>query len=175
MDLVNLDDVTREHMRAEAERDLAEGTIYLSDRLTATGAAEWPDLLLEAIDAGNADRLTATLNRNGRLNSHEIYIRKGVARSRSVPVTAAETLAEGEYNRFYIRGVCARALAEGAEIEVYRAKSVMRPRPESAARIGVRLDPSALLEDLRAHTHIDSALGVPSGPNSGLSIRLVTS
>jgi hypothetical protein len=42
-----------------------------------------------------------------------------------VPVTAADTLAEGEFNRFYLRGLCRRASAANmAEIEVYRAKEV---------------------------------------------------
>jgi hypothetical protein len=173
MDLTNLDETTREHMRAEVARDLAAGRLFLSDRLSPSGAAEWSDLLLEAIDAGDSASLAAVLNRNGRLTSHEMYVKNGVARSRRVPITAAETLAEGEFNRFYIRAVCARAIGEGlSEVVVYRAKAVMRPRPASTARIGVRLDPVALLEDLRIHTHVDPALGVPAGPNSGLSVQL---
>lgn len=174
VNLVNLDETTRQHMLAEVEGDLAAGHLYISDRLSPAGAIEWSDLLLEAIDAGDSDSLATQLNRNGRLNTHENYVRNGVLRTKKVPWTAAETLAEGEFNRFYIRGVCARSIAESlGEVEVYRAKFVMHPRPESTARTGIRLDPLALLEDLRTHTHVDTALGVPAGPNSGLSVRLL--
>ena len=57
-------------------------------------------------------------------------------------------------------------------VEVYRAKTVAEPRPESMAMIGARLGPDALLMDLRANVGVDTALGLPPGPNSGLSGRL---
>jgi hypothetical protein len=58
-------------------------------------------------------------------------------------------------------------------VEVYRAKPVQDPRPRSRQIIGTRIDAQRLLGDLRAHPGgIDSALGVPAGPNSGLSVRL---
>jgi hypothetical protein len=174
MNLTNLDALTRNYMRTEAEADIAADRLYVSDRLSPGGAAEWPDLLLEAIEAGDAGTFAGLLNRNGRLNTHETYVRKGVLRTKRVPYTAAETLAEGEFNRFYIRGVCARAIADSIdEVEVYRAKLVMHPRSESLARVGLRLAPTALLADLRVHTHVDTVLGVPAGPNSGLSVRLI--
>ncbi len=82
-------------------------------------------------------------------------------------------LAEGEFNRFYIRAVCARAVADGISgVVVYRAKSVEHARSESERKIGQTVDPSAVLNDLRAHPGVDTALGLPPGPNSGLSIAL---
>lgn len=40
-----------------------------------------------------------------------------------VPVTAPETLSEGEFNRFYARGLCRVAISLGiAAVQVYRAK-----------------------------------------------------
>ncbi len=90
-----------------------------------------------------------------------------------VPRNAHETLAEGEFNRFYIRGLCRRAIDEGlSALEVYRAKEVRDPRPESQNMIGKSLDPSQLLNDLRTQIGIDTVLGLPSGPNSGLSARI---
>lgn len=172
MNLVDLDAETRVHMRAEVQRDLDAGTLYISDRLNVQGVSEWPDLLFDAVDSGDTATLMGQLSR--RLKTQEPYVRSGVTRFRAVPHTAAETLAEGEFNRFYIRAICARAVAEGsAAVEVYRAKAVRNPRPESTARIGVLMDPQALLDDLRQNNHIDTALGVPAGPNSGLSVRLI--
>ena len=90
----------------------------------------------------------------------------------AVPSDAHTTLAEGEFNRFYLRAICLKALEIGAEIEVYRAKSVRNPRPESEAMIGKRLDPNELLQDLRENIGVDTALGLPQGPNSGLSGKI---
>ena len=93
--------------------------------------------------------------------------------SRKVPVNAADTLAEGEFNRFYLRGLCRRALENGEkELVIYRAKPVSQPRRESERKLGTTVDAEALLRDLREHLGVDSALGLPPGPNSGLSAKL---
>ncbi|MCL4265318.1 MAG: hypothetical protein KJ069_19035 [Anaerolineae bacterium] len=34
------------------------------------------------------------------------------------------------------------------------------------------VDPAALLADLREHTGEDTELGIPGGPNSGISVHL---
>ena len=87
---------------------------------------------------------------------------------------AAEVLAESEFNRYYIRGLARRAIEDDIpELVVYRAKSARNPRPESEARVEMALSPKELLDDLRAHPGDElPALGIPSGPNSGLSVRL---
>jgi len=83
-------------------------------------------------------------------------------------------LAESEFNRYYIRALARRAIEDGIpELVIYRAKPVSNPRPESEARIETSLLPEDLLEDLRSHPGDEPpVLGVPSGPNSGLSVRL---
>jgi hypothetical protein len=81
-------------------------------------------------------------------------------------------LAQGEFNRYYIRGVCRRALEAGIlDVEVYRARLVAAPRPDSEALIGRRLDAEQLIADLRTHMGVDTALGL-GRPNSGLSVCL---
>ena len=68
---------------------------------------------------------------------------------------------------------CLRAIEERLDkVVVYRAKEVERPRSESVLMIGKKLNPSAVLEDLRTHTGVDTALGIPPGPGSGLSLKL---
>jgi hypothetical protein len=82
-------------------------------------------------------------------------------------------LAEGEFNRFYIRALCMSAMEDGVtELVVYRAKAVQSARSESERKIGQAVSPGALLNDLRARPGVDTALGLPAGPNSGLSVRL---
>ena len=55
---------------------------------------------------------------------------------------------------------------------VYRAKEVVNPRAESVALIGKSLLAKQLLDDLRSNIGTDAALGLPPGPNSGLSVKL---
>lgn len=132
-------------------------------------------LLREAICKHADDWLAAELRRRGYFKTHEERrnSRTGSVSQVRVPVTAADTLAEGEFNRFYIRGVCRRAINEGiAEVVIYRAKEVEQPRPESEARRGQHLPAEAVLNDLRNSPGVDTALGLPSGPNSGLSVHL---
>jgi hypothetical protein len=90
-----------------------------------------------------------------------------------VPITAAETLGEGEFNRFYIRALCVHAINDGIKtLIVYRAKVVANARVESEMKIDTGVDPVRLLGDLRNNPGVDTALGLPAGPNSGLSVRL---
>lgn len=175
MNLTNLDDVTRRHMRAEIELDIDGDGLYQSPRLSPRGVDDYPALLLEAAKHGTPDSFAEVLTHGGRLKTHETATRKdGTTYSKKVPRNAHETLAEGEFNRFYIRGVCLRALEAGEQyVRIYRAKQVANPRAESEAKIGTLIDANALLRDLRASPGVEPALGLPPGPNSGLSVQLV--
>ena len=170
----NLDEHTREFMLKELEMDIEKGILYISSRLNSAGQSKWPELLKEAIMNHDDDWLADQLKTKGYMKLHEHRrSRSGKITVVRVPVTAAETLAEGEFNRYYARGLCARAIAEGiSEVVVYRGKQVKQPRPESEAMIGKRINAKALLEDLRKSQGVEPALGIPRGPNSGLTICL---
>jgi hypothetical protein len=172
--LENLDDQTRKYMLEEIESDIASPQrLFMSSRLSSNGHNDYPSLLKQAVESHDDEWLANQLQQNGRLNAMEQRKTKSGFTNAKVPYNANEMLAEGEFNRFYIRGLCKRALDEGiAELVVYRAKQVSNPRPESQAKIGARINAQSLLNDLRAHQGIDTALGLPSGPNSGLSVKL---
>ncbi len=175
MHLVNLDAATRRHMLDEINGDIQGNAFYMSPRLSERGRRDYPGLLLEAAEGGDVASLAAALSAGGRLNATETATRKGKTYAKRVPSDAHITLAEGEFNRFYARGLCARALEEDiTQVIVYRAKGVAHPRPESEAKIGAAVDAAVLLADLRNNIGIDPALGIPAGPNSGLSVRLPT-
>ncbi|MGB9122492.1 MAG: hypothetical protein WCE73_17885 [Candidatus Angelobacter sp.] len=174
LNLENLDSTTRPEMIKELDADIAVGRLYLSPRLTDSGRNDYPVLLREAIISGNDSSLAAELGTLGRLKTHEAYTTKTGTKTRKVPINAPEMLAEGEFNRFYLRALCIRAQADPElRIQVYRAKSVENPRPESEALISNTVPSASLLEDLRLNIGLDTALGLPPGPNSGLSARLV--
>lgn len=170
----NLDARTRTLMLAEIERDISSGTLFLSDNLSLQGRTDYPDLLRAAAREGTDASLAEQIR--GRLNSHEKPRRLKAGELSKPPVMRAnahEMLAEGEFNRFFIRAICARAIEDGIPgVVVYRAKNVEHARLESEQKIGQMVEPNALLSDLRAHPGVDTALGLPSGPNSGLSVAL---
>ena len=170
----NLDEKTREFMLKELEMDIEQRKIYLSSRLNALGQSNWANLLKEAIAHHNDDWLANQLKVMGYMNTHETRKTKtGKVINAKVPVNASETLAEGEFNRYYARGLCVRAIAEGIdEVVVYRGKEVQNPRIESQNKIGQRVNAKNLLEDLRRSSGVEPALGIPPGPNSGLTICL---
>ncbi len=174
LQLANLDQPTRRYMLDELDRDLSEGRLYLSPRLTSDGHQVWPALVREAIRGGSDSSLAARLRSEELMNAtEERRAPKGGITVARVPENAPDTLAEGEFNRFYVRGLCRRAIDAGVtELEIYRAKEVVRPRPESEVKIGGRVDPQQLLQDLRTSQGVEPALGLPPGPNSGLSVRL---
>jgi len=169
-----LDEQTRHFMMKEMEFDLSNGTLYISTRLNEIGVRDYPLLLKEAIQNYDDSWLAGELRRMGLMKPFEQRRRpKGGFTTAQVPVTAPDTLAEGEFNRFYARGLCARAIEdEVQEVEVYRGKQVSRPRPESEAMIGKRIPAKDLLTDLRQSQGVEPALGLPPGPNSGLTVRL---
>jgi hypothetical protein len=170
---MNLDARTRKFMSQEIELDCKNSVLYKSPRLNANGENAWEPTLKEAARAHDDSWLGLELRKQGCLRSQEARIMRGRETFCRVPMNAHETLSEGEFNRFYCRGLCARAIEEGVpEVIAYRAKEVENPRPESEAVIGKTFDPKELLEDLRRSQGVEPALGIPRGPNSGISIKL---
>lgn len=188
MELVDLDCVRRE-MLEEFGHDVMAENLYRSPRLTEEGWPVYRELLLQAILENDGTWLAEQIRRLGLLRKYETRRRDrpprtlaGPARTigrdtirSKVPDSAADTLAHGQFNHYYMRGVCRRAIATGQKrVKVYRARKVSQPRRESQRRLGWELNAEELLEDLRAHPEEGNRLRVPGGPNSGLSIRLLS-
>ena len=172
--LVNLDGKTRSYMLGELDLDVSNKKLYMSSRLSTIGQHDYEGLLREAIKSYDDVWLADRLRENRLLNPTEKRRKpSGGISIVKVRVDAPDMLAEGEFNRFYARGLCLRAIADGIrELVIYRAKEVRNPRAESEQMIGSRIDAKALLEDLRKSIGIEPALGLPPGPNSGLSVKL---
>jgi hypothetical protein len=170
----DLDQITRQHMTAEIKKDIAADKLYLSNKLTHSGQESWFGLLLDAALCGSDDSLAALLQDRGLLNRCELKKKpKGGYSITQVSEIAHITLAESEFNRFYVRGLCCRAIAEGIpRLEVYRAKEVDVPSDQCSEKIGLLMDPEAVLGDVRASIGVVTAHGVPQGPNSSLTLRI---
>ena len=169
----NLNDATRRYMLEEVDMDLSENRLYLSNRLTSIGKERYPSLLRDAVAEHSDDWLSRELVQRGLMATMETKTVRGKIVQARVPVTAPVTLAEGEFNRFYLRGLCRLSIdGDLGGLEVYRGKAVANPRTASTQLIGQRFGAVTLLSDLRQHIGVDTALGLPSGPNSGLTARL---
>jgi len=130
LNYVNLDDQTRKFMLEEFERDIRNGTLYMSPRLNEAGILKWGSILKQAIENQNDDWLAGKIREENCMKSHEEKRKpSGGFKTAKIPVTAPDTLAEGEFNRFYARGLCARAIDNGIkEVVIYRGKEVQQPR-----------------------------------------------
>ena len=171
----NLDENTRSFMLSEVDLDLSHEKLYMSPRLNEPGEQNYVSLLKEAIEHHDDAWLAQQLRSRGYMKDREQRRKRGGGLTTAkVPVTAPDTLSEGEFNRYYARGLCVRVIEEGMDqVEVYRGKPVSQPRPESEAMLGKKLFAAALLEDLRKSVGVEPALGLPRGPNSGVTVRMV--
>lgn len=172
--LESLNDDVRRFMLQEVEYDVNNGNLYRSKHFNDTGNSVYLDLIRQTVQRYDDDWLAERIRVGNCMN--QTYTKrkpKGGYTEAKVPWNAPDTFAEGEFNRFYARGLCLHATATGVPaLLVYRAKAVMVPRADSEAMIGTMIEAQALLADLRIHQGVDTALGLPNGPNSGLSVRL---
>lgn len=156
----------------EIDRDVAGRGVYLSSYLTDDGKAKWPSYLREAADTGTDDSLAHRLNAE-RCFRDKVERRKpkGGFTMAAVPHTAAQTLAESQFNMYFMRALARRALDEGRALVVYRAKEVANPRPESERMIGTTLDAAEVLQVLRDTLGVEPAINIPL-PNTGVTVSL---
>src|SRR5690348_2398567 len=98
LNLVNLSSEVRQRMLDEINDDLAKGRLSLSNRLSSTGQSDYPDLLKQAVSQYDDTWLATELQKPSRMNTHEPRkTPSGGTTMAKVPVTAHETLAEGEF------------------------------------------------------------------------------
>jgi hypothetical protein len=169
----NLDPTTRRYAIAELDHDLNSGAFHVSERLRPESVAEYERLLHEALRYYD-DRWLEEHASDLLVESESRRTRSGGTTTARVPQMAARLLAEGDFNRYYMRGVALRAIEEGRQIlEVYRARLSLEPRPESAELEGRRVPAAEVLDHLRGPLSADPIVAPLGRTNSGLSVRLV--
>lgn len=175
--LQQMDAQTRELMEEELEYDLARHQLHISPYLSGQGVHDFAPLLREAMRNGDEKTLAKALGQMRRIarTAHR-RLPEGGYHIVAVPYNAAEMIAEDAFNRYYIRAICRRALAEGEDnVVVYRARSAGTPRARSEELLETAVNPADLLEDLRQHSGEKTELGIPGGPHSGISVYLPSS
>jgi hypothetical protein len=169
----SLDPTTRRFAIAELDSDLATGSYHSSERIRPTAIAEYQRYLHEALRYYD-DRWLEEHASDLMVDSEPRRTRSGGQTAVKLPQMAARMLAEGDFNRYYMRGVALRASEEGRQVvEVYRARLSLEPRRESAVLEGRRLPAEEVLKYLRGDQSSDPEVTALGRPNSGLSVRLV--
>jgi hypothetical protein len=170
----NLDDRVRKLMLKEIDIDAAKHNLTFSARLNAQGRRLYEGLLRQAVTSHTDDWLAHELKDRECINYGEARTSKrGKISLARTPVDAAQSLAEEEFNRYYIRALCVLAIEDGIDqVEVYRGRVPASPRPASQRLVGSIFRAAKLLDDLRSHSGVATALGIPAGPHSGLTVRL---
>jgi hypothetical protein len=169
----NLDPITRRYALDELQRDLDSGSFHASERLRPEGVSEYKRLLHESIRYYD-DRWLEERAEDLVIEHEPRRTKSGGVIEARVPTMAVRMLAEGDFNRYYMRGVSLRAIDEQrGVVEVYRARLSLEARPESAELEGRRVSPSEVLSWLRGEPSDDPGAARLGRPNSGLSIRLV--
>lgn len=168
----NLTPEIRLIMKSEVNSDIQNDLLYFSTRFTSIGTQNYPDYLLQSIKEGNEATL-ANLLTNECYTSTE---RTKDGKLHRVNYKAANSnFSSGQFNHYYMRAVAIQAVELGVKPTIYRARNSLSPRQESIKKIGEEVDASALLEYLRSNTKynntIENYLQIPSGPNSGLSVK----
>ena len=118
---MNFEELTppvRVPMLAAYDAEVDSGRPYESSVMSPEGLAAYPDLLREALRAGDEVTLTRAI-------SNPRYWKATNARGAAVnPAASASALALTEFNTWYVAGLAAVLQAEGAtDCDVYRAEN----------------------------------------------------
>jgi hypothetical protein len=164
----SLDADVRKQMIAELTQDIDNARVYLSDQLNDEGRNAWPNLLWEAAESHNDNWLSAQIRRHN-------YVEAGEARGGGKGKPAADPatmLAQSEFNRLYVRGVCADALAKGkSDVDVYLGQANADISANAQAKVGKRLPARKLLNAARNATDAETPFGLPSDEFCFLTVK----
>lgn len=166
MNFIELNDVrVRELMLEEFVYSKERNEVYLSNDFVAGVQDQYFTLIERAISKYDEEWL-----KNYLISG--FFMEQNVKSGRAINKRhSAERLAQTEFNRFYTRGICRKALERGDEnVEVYRARNSQSPDPKSQAQIGHQVKASQLLEELRNKPVFE--IDFPR-VSSGLSVKTI--
>jgi hypothetical protein len=159
----NLDGVTRALMVSEVDA----GEVYRSPRLNGAGISRWPILLKEAVRWHDYRWLSQQLAAQRLVVDRETYTsRTGKLTWRAIDIQAsAAILARGEFNRYYVRALCVRAMEAGIpDLEICPGKNTLELLPDLSIAIRERVQQLELCCGRRA---------TELAPDAGVSIGAV--
>lgn len=132
--LIDLEQV-RALMMAELEEDIKTGRIYESKNLKILWV--YIEVLRKNIYSWDIDSFSQDLSQYMKWDSVSKRLNNAIK------------LANSEFNRYYIRGVCLKAIELNITPSVYRYRTTKDPRPESVRLEGNKIDAYKPLQELR--------------------------
>src|SRR5258708_39104768 len=102
-------------MLEEMDMDVKSDVIYRSPYLTQRGQGNWPDHLRDAAANGNDDSLAASVRGQFNRTTQRRKPKGGGYYTAAVPVNAAEGQADSGFNRYFLRGLSRRTVAESIQ------------------------------------------------------------
>ncbi|MDB5798230.1 MAG: hypothetical protein JWP36_2132 [Paucimonas sp.] len=163
-----LDREIRSAMLAELELDIDNARLLPNPLLGAQAQQAWPALLVRAFSSESEAWLAHTLLEQGLVaqdaNGEQLQLFRP-------SISAHDMLAQVEFNRFYCRAVCQRAIDTGAAVSVYRAGFSSEGLNIASDAVGRKFAARPTLHSLRVSICLEYALGLPGGYGAGLSLR----
>lgn len=149
-------------------QEWAQGGHYISPRLNEAGRARWVALLKDALQYHTDVWLERELvRRNCFVATEFLKSTMGKTVTRAInKEQLAKTLAEGEFNRFYLRALCLAAKTRGyRHLIVSQARIVPNASAAGIKSVGSPVETATLLKALRGNSYklTDVALGAPEG------------
>lgn len=155
-----------ESVRRFMMQEFEQGGHYISPRLNEGGRARWIGLLKDALQYHTDVWLERELvRRNCFVATEFLKTNMGKTVTRAINrEQLARVLAEGEYNRFYLRGLCLAAKSRGYKhLIVTEGRIIPNALPSARKSVGTAVEVGALLNTLRnnGYKHVSIALGAP--------------
>jgi hypothetical protein len=163
---IDLDEEIRGFILSEIEYDGDRDKLFLSTRLNDLGIEKYKNYLIQSATSGDEEIFENLLDISTHFNPTYLRIGKPV----KMPTNASTLLCQSEFNRYYVRALCRKAINDKIEnLEIYRARESSFKRPESELKIGTLLSVAELLEDLRSSIGEEPKLFPDI--NSGLCVK----
>ena len=175
-----LDEITRKWMLNEYLKEESSSMPYRSNRLTELGGNVFPKEMERAIREGNEESLAKALSESKYWLPSETYERNGKICSRRInPISAAQFLANTEFNTWYTRGFARRLIEEGQEdCQVVRVAQASNPRNECSSHENKKYKVQDIYKGHRVRywppPGIPDSFSIPSGTNCHHSIKRIS-
>lgn len=180
MKFEELDDITRGYMLQSFDAEESNPAPYRGRALSRAGQDAFPQIMNDALRAGNEETLQSALAVSHNWKASETYVRAGVARERKINIAqASERLALTEFNTWYVRGLCLRLIDESVDLcQTYRAADPKWEPAECSEHEGQVFSVSEVLGGHRARYWPEPgdphAISIPFGPSCHHSIRRIS-
>lgn len=149
-------------MISELKQDIDSNAVYLSKDMYPEKLREYNLKFLEHVTTFDLEGFVDYLQKNN-------FFRETKNDGSKVASNAAQRLAEGEFNKIYIRAVCKKAINSNLSVVIYRYKESSVKRIESEEKIGEKVDPGEVYDDL-IKNRVTGVASILPEVSSGLSV-----